>query len=73
MREPLTTQAQSEIRKLIETRNLTFEGVAERVGWTASAVSNALRRPNVQTATLERLANALGGTFTVKASASGDL
>lgn len=73
MSEQLTTQAQSEIRKLIKDRHLSFEDVAERVGWTASAVSNALRRPNVQTATLERLAIALGGTFTVKASASRDL
>lgn len=73
MNEQLTTQAQNAIRKLIEERHLTFEDVAERVGWTASAVSNALRRSNVQTATLERLANALGGTFTVQASARREI
>lgn len=60
MREPLTTQVQRELRVRIKEQGLTLEQVGDRLDMSGAAVSNALRRPSVHTATLERIAAAAG-------------
>lgn len=66
-RETLTTRTQKALWVALTERGLTHEQLGERLDMSGAAVSAALRRSSVQTATLERIAIAAGVDLQIQA------
>lgn len=55
-----------EIQKRMLDKGLKQKDIADRCGWTASNLSNKMRRDNLSEEELRKIANALGCTLEIK-------